>query len=233
MSADTIRSLYMSSQQVEWGPFCTANGWNPVTLRAHWGSQVTEWVKEKKRVLQQKHAEELAEMTFEQLHNWRKDVSKTLREFPLTTDLIHTIIRAKANEYAQMIARDEEAMKIYRAQKAAGKSPNIPRLEFAKVKTGALQCLAVATKVVVEAKHRSLLLSDLSVKAFSESVDPVDNSAEEGTKTTAENGEWKLRIIGFEDKELSAKSIQGFIDQYLDKPAPRSEEEAEARDASS
>jgi hypothetical protein len=204
---ETIKQIFMKSSNLEWIPFAKSMKWDPVESRAQY-PECTQWIEEKKQILAREQAEHIAELVFDHRSNWHRNVLKTLREYPEANDAILGIIKKRINGIIKTINADDEGA-IIAAQSG------IPYEEkFAKVKTSELLSLAAAMKVVTESKHRSLLISDWSVKVAEQFTDPkqFEQNAEK-LKDTA----WTIQVMGAEN--LTSGDMQNFLSKWYDKPA--------------
>lgn len=204
-SLEMVKQLYMASGHLEWIPFAQSMKWDPTTTRDQF--PVADWIHQKKEQLARTQAEQISELVFDHRSRWHREVLKTLRDYPEAVDAALGIIKHRENELIAMINSDMEEKQ--RAQ-IEGREPH---LKFPKVKTSELLALATAVKVATEAKHKSLLINDWSVKVAEQFTDPKQFEREE---EKLKDTEWKIEVIGGEN--LTTAQMQEFIGRYYDKP---------------
>lgn len=205
-SVETVKQLFMASPHLEWIPFADSMNWDAGTTRDLY--PVSDWISQKKDQLARRQSEQIAELLFDHRSRWHRDVLKTLRDYPEAADAMLGIIKHRENELIGMINHDMEEKSLAQVE---GRQAN---LRFSKVKTSELLSLSAALKVAVETKHKSLLISDWSVRVAEQFTDPKQFEREENKmKDTG----WKLEVIGGEN--LTVPQMQQLLGQYYDSPS--------------
>lgn len=201
----------MASPHVEWFAFARSMGWDPTESRRGLGSET--WVNKKKEILSQEHSSKIAELLFDHKSKWHQQVLSTLRDYPLTADAIHEIIKHKINTIVKNIKENDEAEK-------AGQEPDKNK----KISSAEIATLAAAYKTVTETKYKSLLISDWNVKV-AEAVSTPESMKKEQEKTI--DTEWTIEVMGHE--KVKAKDLQHLLNDWYDRPMlPHTKEELDA-----
>lgn len=204
-SEEQVKQLFMASAHVEWSPFAKTMKWSPASRDQY--PDVEKWIHEKKTSLAREQSEQISEQLFGHRSRWHSDVLKTLKDYPEAHDSLLGILKARENEFIQMINED-----IMEKQKAVQEGRE-PKLKFSKVKTSELLGLAVALKTVTEAKHKSLLIGDWSVKVAETFTDP--NQFQKEDDKMKDTG-WKMQVIGAEN--VTTAQMQEALVKWYDKP---------------
>lgn len=211
---EQVRLLYMQSEHVEWAAFCSEKGWHPISTRNKY--PVTQWVAEKRRVVAEVHAQEIRESVLTHRIAYRKDVLRTLREYPATSDAIHNLIRIKVNKIIKELAKNPEATRTVVAKGRAFEVPLLDSEELVK--------LALAMKTITESKHRSLLLSDVVAKVAADAPAALPDDAD-NTEVAKADGSWTIDIVGM--GKVAPDDLNRMQIQYLDKPQNKPEDPLE------
>jgi hypothetical protein len=206
-----IKELYMASPHIEWFAFARSMGWDPTTSRR--GLGVEPWINKKKEILSQEHAAKVAELLFNHKSTWHQQILTTLREYPLTADAIHKLIKYKINELVQRANKNDDA------EKAGEKVEEKKKIASAEIAT-----LASAYKTVTETKYKSLLIADWNVKV-AEAVSTPESMKKEQEKSA--DTEWTIEVMGHE--KVKIKDLQNALNDWYDRPMlPHTKEELDA-----
>lgn len=209
-----VKELYMASAHVEWFAFARSMGWDPSGSKKGLGSgSVNNWITKKKEILSQESASKIAELLFDHKSRWHTQVLSTLRDYPLTADALHEIIKHKINTITQSIKEQKEAEKS-----------GVPIEKEKKISSAEIATLAAAYKTVAETKYKTLLISDWSVK-IAEAVSTPDAMKKEQEK--AVDTEWTIEVMGHE--KMKIKDLQHALNDWYDRPMlPHSKEDLDA-----
>lgn len=202
---DEVKIKYMASAHVDWYKFCEEVGLDP-SNRNHY--PYLHWRDEKRKILAQKQAEELSEMLFDRRFRWHKDVVKTLRDYPETSDIAHQLIRARLQTIVQSLNDDIKKKPVFETNEKTGKKTKV-RQTFADTTSTELYTLASAIKQVTESKHRSLLLGDWSAKLAEA------ETQRESEKDVSEAPGITIEVIGKEGG-LAPEDIEQMVRTYID-----------------
>lgn len=203
-SVDQVRQLFMASAFVEWGPFAQSMGWTNDLRDAY---PVAEWCKAKREMLARRQAEAIGDAVFHHRGNWHSDVLKTLKEYPEAHDAMLGILKYRLNSIVQTINADQQSAKL------AAVTGTTPSNGFGAIRSNELTALAVALKVVTEAKHKSLMIGDWSFKVAETFSDPQQFAASEDR---AKSQEWKVTIMGGEN--MTSAQLTELIGKWYDRP---------------
>lgn len=219
ISEEQVRQIYMASPHLEWASFAKSLGWEPEKTRKAYQSYA-KWIQEKKDILARQQAESIAELIFDHRSRWHSDILHTLREYPSVTDTMLNIVKTRLNEVIEAISEDQQEGKL------SGKRVT---QRFSAYKTGELKVLAESIRVLTECKHRSLLISDWSVKVAEQFTDPKQfESVDEKMK----DHDWKINVIG--GKTVSNEELEKRLMRYYDqRPLPEAGSLEELADADS
>lgn len=179
--ADDLKLRYMQSPHLSWAKFCEAEG-----LKYSWRDlyPTAAWVDEKKKIIIKAQGETLAASLFDRRFKWHKDVIHTLEEFPKLCDQV-----------AILLAEQIDFMK---------------KTQVKDRKVSELVTVAYATKGVVEAKYKALMIDKWSPKDAEDDSKPEEREADEISKG------FHMKIRGMD--EVSAQDIEKIMAKYLDKP---------------
>ena len=214
LERDNVKELFMRSEFVEWSPFATAMKWEINATRCKY--PVRDWVKEKKERLAQEQAENISDAVFRHKPQWHNDVMKVLRDTTELTNQIEAVFKVRVNQIVQMINRDVQAK-----QKALLENKpysDATDSEFYKnISMGQLEAMARATRVLVEAKQRSVLINNWSVNVAEEFARPETILQEPEAKG------FTIEIIG--NQKVSSDDLMNFRKKYYDNlPEPQQKE---------
>jgi hypothetical protein len=113
------------------------------------------------------------------------------------------ILIAKQREYMDMIERDRNVSDPFKKV-------------FRNIKPSELLCLATAIKIVIDAKHKSLLINDWSVQIAEKSAQDSMNEQDKDVIDVNPEESWSLVLKGGE--KVTNKELQEFIIEYYDPP---------------
>lgn len=202
---EEIRRLYDNSPFIEWMPFCESIGWEYHTTKNN--LPTTLWVREKRYRLAKEHAERLADSFARIKPKINEDIINTLREYPAAHDeFLKTI---KASHQALVIELAEHQRDLINARTAKKRIP-----AMRKGLTADLESVTRSLIMLTQSKHKSLLLSEASLRAVEDRTNNAILSAEQTASPDDNNDELKLEIIGMENSD--PKQIQELFLKYLD-----------------
>lgn len=190
-----MRLKYMDSSHVEWAPFAREQGMDAVRSRSNYPVHI--WIMEKRRVLAQREAEELAGIIFTHKSRWQREVLKTLKEYPEAHDGMMAIVKTRMKEMLDDVREDvTHKTKKFRENWA----------------TSEIATLAVALKTLTESKYKSLCIHDWNIKMVEEEV---DNSIQ-GQIASEEDKGWTIEVMG--GHNMTNAEVERMLTNYLDKP---------------
>lgn len=202
-----VRELYDNSPNVEWSPFCQSMGWDFNITRG--ALPVARWVREKRYRLAKEHAEKLADAFARIKPKINEDILQTLRDYPQAHDeflktakALHNALIAEINDHSRMVA--------------AARSINQPAPPMRKGLISEFNTLSMSLTMLTQSKHRSLLLSEVSLRAVEERTEG-EIIAQPSTATTAEKlmDSMKFEVVGADN--YTSKDFQKLFDDILDK----------------
>lgn len=214
-----IRHLFMQSPYAEWSTFANAMGWEINATRVNLPTAL--WVKEKKKKLAERHAQNLSETLFDHKHKWQEAVLKTMKDYPPAFDLMKDLIVAKMNRMADVV---NAAQRAETRAKATNQPIPYGKSDLDKVKPMDFMLLARALNDVSEGKRKSLLLDGASLKV---ATTPPSLEADD-TEDSKGDREWKFQLLGVDGETVEAVSksdIEGMMVKYLDQPLSEDPEE--------
>lgn len=197
LDRDALEKEFMASEFIDWTRFCEGKGYDATYSRR--SLPVQTWQEKKRRIIAENEADKLSAILFERKFKWHNDVIKTLNEYPQSIDLMHTLVRAKQQEYAELWKDFVNTPKDQRK-----KHP------WSAIKSGELAMLAKAQKDCTDAKYKSLLLDKWTVEKADEATTPIELESQD-------KKEFKFNVIGHPDG-LAISDLQKMMDEYLDKP---------------
>lgn len=203
---ETARRLYFESRHVSWVDFASEQGWDIHGSRLKY--PVANWAAEKRQKIAEAHVEDVKASVFEHRITYRKDVLRTLRDYPETNDAIHQLIRRKVADITREVAESKTGKKVVLDKK--GKQVEVDILDSEE-----LVKLALAMKTITESKHRSLLLSDVVARVAEQAPPTVETGEEEGEDAASQG--FRLEVMGM--GEVSLRDLQRLQLEYVDRPA--------------
>lgn len=186
----TTKNLYFESPHIEWLPFAEEMGWDATSSKIKY--PVTEWVAEKKDKLAQAALERVSDVLFSQNGSYHREVLKTLCDLPKFCDQIQGLLKKKLDSLTLEIATNNNSVSISDIQK-----------------------LANATKSLIEAKHKALLIDRWEIshtEAFLKGNQEIS--------TGSNSQDFMVEIIG-ENGQPVRKTSQDFVEMitsWYDKP---------------
>lgn len=193
---EKIHEMFLTSEYVEWAPFCDEMGWNPNATRIL--LPVRTWIIEKRRRLAENSAEITADLIFKHRNRWKNDILKTLRDYPEVNDQILQTIKFEISNIIKHINADIEEGK---------KSGTLVQID--KNRINAINQLSYSANLITQTKFKSLLIANWDVKIveqFMEStIDKIDDEKAEQDK------KWVVEITGAGPTQ---KEIQATLNEY-------------------
>lgn len=210
---DPVKELFMASPFVEWSPFAESQNWNPQGSRIKY--PVASWVAEKKRLIASAQAEKIAQAVFDHRGPWHQDVLSTLKEYPKANDAVLGLVKRRMNDMIEDANADADerlaAAREGRAPFSGGKTR-----KFDKWTNQDIAAISNAMRTVTDAKHRSLGLSNWTIKAAEEATNPTMLGAPPDDSVKAAEEQWTIQVIG--EGQMTGRKLQDLMDRYLDKP---------------
>lgn len=208
LNIDMVKELFLKSEFVEWAPFCVSMKWNQNSTRLKY--PVAMWVKEKKELMATIQAEEIGDAIFRHKPQWHKDVLKVLQDAPALAKNMEALIHYRQGQITRMINEDikdqQQALNDKREYDEAKES------RFLKhVKHSDLVSLAMATKSVIEARQKAVLINNWSVPVAEQFSRPETIMNEQQSKG------FTVEIIGHE-KGVTSAELQAWSLEYYDPP---------------
>ena len=205
---DQVEAIFLASKHTEWTPFAQSMGWDPARSRTDYPSAL--WIQKKKQILAIQQAEHIAEQLWDHRGQWHRDVLKTLKEMPEANDAMLGIVKHRLNNIIGLINEDKQN-KVLSAQTGQQFEE-----KFQKVTSQEIAVLAGALKTITEAKHKSVMLDNWSMKVAEEFTDPGQFQAAEDK---AADNEWTVEILGGE--KMSMSNMESFMARYYDQKTPK------------
>lgn len=202
---ETVEKMFMESVHVTWYDFAMAQGWHPGASRNRF--PVQKWVLEKRRTLAKAHADEIREAVFDHRTTYRRDVLKTLKEYPATADAIHNLLRLRVNQIHSKLSKDGPG--ATETVVLRGKVVQVPVLDSEEILK-----LSMAMKTITESKHRSLLLSDIVAKVADQA--PPDSGLDSLEENQEKQSGMLIEVMGMGPVTLEA--LQRMHLEYIDRP---------------
>lgn len=200
-----VRKLYDESPFVEWMPFCESMGWDYSITKMN--LPTTSWVREKRYRLAKEHAERLADSFARIKPKINEDIINTLREYPAAHD--EFLKTTKAAHQALQAELAEHQKDMIEARQTKKRLPTL-RKGF----TAELESITRSLVMLTQSKHKSLLLSESSLRAVEDRTNNAILSAEQTASPEDINNDLKLEIIGIDSQEPIR--IQEMFLKYLD-----------------
>jgi len=203
IDVDAIKELFMGSPYLDWTRFAEAQGWHRGRARPNF--PVKTWQDEKRKIIAEREADQLAGMMFDRRFKWHKDVIKTLDEYPKASDSMMFLLRGKMQEWNEYLQEWAIAKKEKQPRPKGGWA-------FEKITANDMRTLSSAIKDITDSKYRSLLIHDWNITKMKDdsSIGDIDeNQAAKGLV---------LKVMG--GQEMTIAEIQKMMDQYIDEPQP-------------
>lgn len=195
-----LQNLYFNSPHMEWKEFCKEYNFDHTAIT---GVISTKRLTQKKRqLIAEKKIGDLKEMIENHKVEWHKNVLETMQKYPALADRGHAVISAYWAEVAKEIQKQKKREEL--GEEVPFKDSFVYKWSPYKI-----TALAQATKNITEAKHRSLLIDNWSVK---QSEDETAN------KTIGNDG---VKPISFEiigTDNMTKKQIAEYLAEVYDKP---------------
>ena len=190
-----VRDLYMQSRHLDWTEFARSKGWDPQGSRGPF--PVRSWKNSKKRLLAKQHAEEFESLTYDDVALWKKEVIRTMREYPASIEKIKFLADYEVDRMMREVAE----------ARSAGKK--VPPLDLDRLD----KCSQIQSRCVQD-KHKALLLNTVSLQL---ARDPMITGSQGGTADGQEE-----KLIGFSPESLgtshSLQDITAAMAKYYDRP---------------
>jgi hypothetical protein len=203
-----VKELYDRSVHIEWTPFAQSMGWDPVRSRALFPT--SRWIKEKRFSQAKLHAETLHDQLQRNKPKISEDIIRTLRTYPEAHDKFLTLL-----EGARVILNNELAEMMKKTQAAVAGQGKMP--EVRKGFIADIAMLSGSMKSLTESKYRSLLLTDLTIRAIDEQTQAEINRPPEQAITDNARPTFDFEIMGMEN--ISVQDLEKLHHRYYDRPS--------------
>ncbi len=194
-----LRELFFNSKHIEWVAFCREFNFDPAGNKQ---INTTKLIENKKKLIQERKAGELKELIEAHKLDWHKDVLQTLKDYPALADMGQQVLRYYWGEVANAIK--------YQKEKESRKEELKKGERFYDYwSPSRIAALAIATKTLTEAKHKSLLLDQWHIQKAQDQLQSADPE-------TAQQQALAFEIIGADN--MSKEQMYQYLSQYYDRP---------------